>query len=163
MMADTLTLWRPTGPEELALVRASGWRRRPPRPPEQPIFYPVLNEAYAVKITRGWNLPASGSGYVTRFAVDAGFAARHPVRQVGGRDILELWVPAEEPDGFNDPLGGLIEVVHEFHGSTVPRETKPLPPARGGLPPGRVQALRGSLSWPRGRSPADSQRAGGAS
>jgi hypothetical protein len=40
----TTTLWRPTGPEELDLVRQSGWRAWPPRLPEQPIFYPVLNE-----------------------------------------------------------------------------------------------------------------------
>ena len=46
---DTITLWRPTGPEELALVRASGWREWPPRLPGQPIFYPVLNEDYATK------------------------------------------------------------------------------------------------------------------
>jgi hypothetical protein len=43
---ETMTLWRPTGPEELALVEASGWRAWPPRLPEQPIFYPVLNEGY---------------------------------------------------------------------------------------------------------------------
>jgi Immunity protein 8 len=40
----TVTLWRPTGPEELALVEASGWTAWPRRLPEQPIFYPVLNE-----------------------------------------------------------------------------------------------------------------------
>lgn len=97
-----MVLWRPTGPEELELVRASGWRRWPPRLPDQPIFYPVLNEGYAVKIARGWNVPASGVGYVTRFAVDAAFAARYPVRQVGGQTILELWVPAEELEEFND-------------------------------------------------------------
>lgn len=114
-MGRTLTLWRPVGPEELDLVRASGWRRWPPRLPEQPIFYPVLNERYAIKIARDWNVPASGAGYVTRFAVDADFAARYPVRQAGGRDILELWVPAEELAEFNDHLVGLIEVVHEFH------------------------------------------------
>jgi hypothetical protein len=28
---ETVTLWRPTGPEELALVEASGWREWPPR------------------------------------------------------------------------------------------------------------------------------------
>ena len=39
----TTTLWRPVGPEELALVEASGRRAWPPRLPEQPIFYPVLN------------------------------------------------------------------------------------------------------------------------
>ncbi|GGN47709.1 hypothetical protein GCM10010109_84190 [Actinoplanes campanulatus] len=110
----TLTLWRPTGPKELDLVRSSGWRRWPPRLPDQPIFYPVLNEDYAIMIARDWNVPASGTGYVTRFEVDAGFAARYPVRQAGGDSILELWVPAEELEEFNDHIVGLIEVVHEF-------------------------------------------------
>lgn len=114
-MTETLTLWRPTGPQELDLVRESGWRAWPPRLPDQPIFYPVLNEQYAIMIARDWNVPASGSGYVTRFAVDREFAQRYPVQQVGGRDILELWVPAEELDEFNRHIVGLIEVVHEFH------------------------------------------------
>jgi hypothetical protein len=113
-MAETMTLWRPTGPEELDLVRASGWKAWPPRLPDQPIFYPVLNEQYAIMIARDWNVPASGVGYVTRFEVDLRFASRYPVRQVGGRDILELWVPAEELAQFNQHIIGLIEVVHEF-------------------------------------------------
>lgn len=40
-MPATTELWRPTGPEELELVRASGWREWPPRLPDQPIFHPV--------------------------------------------------------------------------------------------------------------------------
>src|SRR5216683_848698 len=32
----------------------------------QPIFYPVLNQDYAVKIVRDWNVRRSGAGYVTR-------------------------------------------------------------------------------------------------
>jgi hypothetical protein len=110
----TMTLWRPTGPEELALVAASGWRAWPPRLPEQPIFYPVLNEDYAIRIARDWNVPASGVGYVTRFDIDAVFAARYPVRQAGGETILELWVPAEELAEFNRHIVGRIEVVREF-------------------------------------------------
>jgi hypothetical protein len=110
----TTVLWRPTGPRELALVRQSGWRAWPPRLPDQPIFYPVLNEDYAIKIARDWNVPSSGAGYVTRFRVESDFLARYPVQQVGGRTILELWVPAEELDEFNDHIVGLIEVVHEF-------------------------------------------------
>ncbi|WP_221323280.1 hypothetical protein [Actinoplanes sp. L3-i22] len=113
-MVETLTLWRPTGPAELELVRASGWRRWPARLPDQPIFYPVLNEDYAVRIARDWNVPASGVGFVTRFEVDAEFAARYPVRQAGGDTILELWVPAEELEEFNDHIVGTIEVVREF-------------------------------------------------
>ncbi|SCF17556.1 hypothetical protein GA0070618_3733 [Micromonospora echinospora] len=81
----TTVLWRPTGPQELALVRDSGWRRWPPRLPDQPIFYPVLNEDYAITIARDWNVPASGSGYVTRFRVDSDFLRRYPPgRSVGG-------------------------------------------------------------------------------
>ncbi|GAA2135328.1 hypothetical protein GCM10009760_13760 [Kitasatospora kazusensis] len=80
---DTTTLWRPTGPKELALVEAADWRAWPPRLPDQPIFYPVLNEDYAVRIARDWNVPASGVGYVTRFEVESDFLARYPVRQAG--------------------------------------------------------------------------------
>ncbi|BAB48339.1 msr0834 [Mesorhizobium japonicum MAFF 303099] len=61
----TITLWRPIGPEELKLIEASNMRAFPPRLPEQPIFYPVLSEAYAVQIARDWNVPASGAGFVT--------------------------------------------------------------------------------------------------
>ena len=110
----TTMLWRPTGPEELELVRQSGWLRWPPRLPDQPIFYPVLNEDYAIMIARDWNVPSSGVGYVTRFRVESEFLRRYPVRQVGGKAIRELWVPAEELDEFNEHIVGLIELVHEF-------------------------------------------------
>ena len=66
---STTTLWRPVGPAELALIEASGMMVFPPRLPEQPIFYPVVNEDYAIKIARDWNVPDSGVGYVTRFEV----------------------------------------------------------------------------------------------
>jgi hypothetical protein len=57
---DTITLYRPVGPDELALIRDSGFHRFPPRLPQQPIFYPVLSESYATKIARDWNVKASG-------------------------------------------------------------------------------------------------------
>src|SRR3546814_11533497 len=69
MAEPTITLWRPVGLAELALIRESGMRAFPPRLPEQPIFYPVTTEDYAIKIARDWNVRASGSGYVTRFEV----------------------------------------------------------------------------------------------
>lgn len=49
---DTVILFRPTGPTELGLVAASGYTRWPQRLPEQPIFYPVTNEQYAIEIAR---------------------------------------------------------------------------------------------------------------
>jgi hypothetical protein len=111
----TVTLWRPTGPAELALVEASSWREWPPRLPDQPIFYPVLNQEYATKIARDWNVPASGSGYVTRFQVRRSFLDGYKVHQVGGRTILEYWISAEDLSELNANIVGTIELVAEFH------------------------------------------------
>ncbi len=46
------------------------------------------------------------------------FLARYPERQVGGRTIRELWVPAEELEEFNDHIVGQIQLVHEFFDET---------------------------------------------
>lgn len=110
----TTTLWRPVGPAELELLAASDWRRWPPRLPDQPVFYPVLSREYAERIAAEWNVPDSGRGYVTRFDVDTGYVRRFPTQRAGGRDILELWVPAEDLDEFNDHIVGRIEVVGEY-------------------------------------------------
>jgi hypothetical protein len=110
----TVTLWRPTGPEELALLAASDWRAWPPRLPDQPIFYPVLNEEYATMIARDWNVRGSGVGYVTRFEVRRSFLDRYDVHQVGGRTILEYWIPAEDLDELNANIVGIITVVAEY-------------------------------------------------
>ena len=111
---ETVTLWRPVGPQELELIRASGMSAFPPRLPEQPIFYPVLSENYAVKIARDWNVPASGAGYVTRFEVRKDYLDNHEVQVAGGRAHQEYWIPAEDMDAFNAAIVGEIEVVAEF-------------------------------------------------
>ena len=108
---ETLTLWRPVGPKELELIRQSGMRAFPPRLPDQPIFYPVLTEEYAVKIARDWNVPASGAGFVTRFQVSRAF---YEIQQAGGQAHLEYWIPAEDLDAFNAAIVGPIEVVRSF-------------------------------------------------
>jgi hypothetical protein len=112
--ADIITLWRPVGPQELELIRQSGMRAFPSRLPDQPIFYPVLTEEYAVKIARDWNVPASGSGFVTRFAVRRDYLSRFEVQDAGGRSHQEYWIPAEHLDAFNAAIVGEIEVVASF-------------------------------------------------
>jgi len=89
-------------------------RAFPRRLPEQPILYPVLSEAYAVKIARDWNVPASGGGYVTRFLVAKSFLDRYQVQEAGGKDHLEYWISAEDLGAFNKAIIGQIEVVAEF-------------------------------------------------
>ena len=69
-------LYRPVGLFELELILDAGSRAFPPRLPEQPIFYPVLNFEYAAQIARDWNPPDERSGFagfVTSFEVDADY------------------------------------------------------------------------------------------
>ena len=114
-MDEVTILYRPVGPKELALIEESDFTAFPPRLPEQPIFYPVMNEEYATWISQRWNVRDYGSGYVTRFAVTAEFARRYPVQRVGAGHALELWVPAEELDEFNRNIVGKIEMIAAFH------------------------------------------------
>ncbi|MCI9556836.1 hypothetical protein AALA82_13860 [Oscillospiraceae bacterium 50-16] len=114
-----MILYRPIGVQELALIAESGYTAFPPRLPEQPIFYPVLNQRYAAEIAQKWNTrdPASGfRGYVTRFEVEDGFLARYPVQTVGRSYHQEYWVPAEELAEFNRHILGKIQVVQEIDG-----------------------------------------------
>lgn len=114
MTHQTITLYRPVGPEELALIAQSGWKKFPPRLPEQPIFYPVMNEEYAIQIARDWNVPASGSGFVTKFAVDKNYLSKFEIQNVGGAIHNELWIMAEELETFNNHIVGDIEVTQKF-------------------------------------------------
>ena len=111
---DAVTLWRPVGPRELELIRKANMRAFPPRLPDQPIFYPVLSEEYAVKIARDWNVPASGSGFVTRFEVQRTFLDKYKIQKAGGSAHLEYWIPAEDLVAFNEAIVGEIKVVAEF-------------------------------------------------
>jgi hypothetical protein len=113
-MTDKVTLYRPVGPEELELIRQSGFAAFPPRLPEQPIFYPVLTEAYAVKIARDWNVPTSGAGYVTRFDVLSSFFNPFEVQNAGGVAHHEYWIPSESLPAFNAATIGKIGVIAEL-------------------------------------------------
>lgn len=126
-MPDLRTLYRPVGVSEMLKVLQSGDHEFPPRRPEQPIFYPVLNREYAEQIARDWNTtnPLSGyAGFVTRFAVEAEYAARFGEHIVGARMHAELWVPAEELPEFNAHIVGEIEMISIFYG---PQYAGPIP------------------------------------
>lgn len=102
------------GPAELELNRQSGMRTFPPRLPEQPIFYPVTTEEYAVKIARDWNVRDSGAGYVTCFEVLKNFLVHYQVQDAGGRAHREYWIPADQVDAFNQAIVGQIKIVRSF-------------------------------------------------
>jgi len=81
----TVTLWRPTGPVELALVEASGWREWPPR------------------------LPGTSPGLRCggRSLTATRFTRRRP-------DHPGVQIPAEDLAALNANIVGTIELVEEF-------------------------------------------------
>ena len=115
-MSKTITLYRPIGKNELALIEQSGFKAFPPRLPEQPIFYPVLNQDYAVQIARNWNAKYNKDkvGYVTKFEVLKEFLDNYEVKIVGGKTHEEYWIPAEDLEEFNQNIVGKIDVIGEF-------------------------------------------------
>ena len=115
--SSCVTLYRPTGELEMELVRDSEWKSFPPRLPDQPVFYPVLNEAYATEIAQKWNTRDGGTGYVMRFQVAAEFLDHYEVQTVGTSMHQEYWIPAAELEEFNRHIVGEIEVVSVFRGS----------------------------------------------
>ncbi len=115
-MKDTVTLYRPTVPEELALLQDSGFLKWPPRLPEQPLFYPVINEQHAIAITKAWIVQHDGVGYVTKFEVSKEFMGRCKVHQPGMPSQNEWSVAAEDVEALNRSIVGRIEIVREFRG-----------------------------------------------
>lgn len=111
---NTVPLYRPVGPKEFALIKESAFSKFPPRLPQQPIFYPVIDEFYAKQIAKDWNVEASGSGFVTKFEVDKNYILQFELKNVGNSNHNELWIPAEQLEEFNNHIEGKIEVIAEF-------------------------------------------------
>lgn len=109
-----MVLFRPVGKAEYKLIAQSDFTEFPPRLPEQPIFYPVLNERYAREIAEKWNRRYPDSqytGYVTTFEIDDAYIAQFPVQTVGAGYHLEFWIPAEALHEFNQHIIGKIKVL----------------------------------------------------
>ncbi len=111
-----MILYRPVGTAELKLIEQNNCF--PPRLPEQPVFYPVLNREYACEIAEKWNTKtADRKGYVTEFEVDDEYIKGFEVHTVGKSHHKELWIPAEELENFNRHIIGRIKVTDKFSDS----------------------------------------------
>ena len=109
-----MRLYRPVGQAELDLIAKSDYLKYPPRLPEQPIFYPVLNEKYAYEIAEKWNKKSADSGYagyVTTFEIDDEYISQYYIQTVGASYHQEFWIPAEELENFNQHIIGQIRVI----------------------------------------------------
>lgn len=112
--SEYISLYRPVNKQELNLIIESNYKMFPPRLPQQPFFYPVLNEEYATKITKEWNVPAYGIGYVTKFKVKKIHLLKYKIHNVGGEKIDEYWIPSDELEDFNNNIVGNIEIIGEY-------------------------------------------------
>jgi hypothetical protein len=123
---EIVVLFRPVGKKELELIEEAGFKAFPPRLFHQPIFYPVLNQAYAEQIARDWNTKDEISGYagfVTKFSVRKEYLDKFSIETVGAQSVHEeYWIPAEDLDEFNQNIVGFIEVISEFHGPLEKKE-----------------------------------------
>ena len=118
---NSKTLFRPVGLKEMELVLNSHSTQFPPRLEWQPIFYPVLNEAYAAQIANDWNTKDEFSGYcgfVTSFELEADYLSKFKVENVGGAMHNELWVPSEELEEFNQNIVEPIQIIDAFYGES---------------------------------------------
>jgi hypothetical protein len=118
-MINTTTLYRPVGLKELILILDAGAKAFPPRLMWQPVFYPVLNQEYAIDIITKWNLEDENSGYsgfVMRFEVHSTFLAQYEVQTVGALIHQELWIPSEDLEEMNQNIQGEISMTKAFYG-----------------------------------------------
>lgn len=117
---EAVVLYRPVGSRELDLIEAAEFREFPPRLPEQPIFYPVTNKAYADQIARDWNTrEPSKAGFVTQFRVRRRFIEQFERKIVGGHMHEEYWIPAEQLLELNGNIIGQIEDQAVYGGRSV--------------------------------------------
>jgi len=113
------TLYRPVGVKELELMLDEECREFPARLEFQPIFYPVLNEEYAMEIASKWNTKDINSGfvgYVTKFNVPKNYVSKYEPHIVGMAVHEELWIPSEELKEFNSKIEHPIRITRAFYG-----------------------------------------------
>ena len=143
-----MILWRPVGMRELALVFDAGMRAFPSRLPEQPIFYPVLVEAYADQIASTWNTAEDPfAGYVVEMEISDDYASRFAPQTVGSSMHRELWVPAEELEDFNGQLTKPLSVRRAFFGRRFRGHVPEKFGLRGADAYKQIQAMIGTMDY----------------
>jgi hypothetical protein len=113
-VAETvITLWRPVGPTELELIAATGMGH----------FPSVARATDLLSCPHGslCHEHRAGLKRATRWRirhpvlqVRAAFLARYEIKEAGGRDHREYWIPAEDLPACDEAIVGEIEVTAEF-------------------------------------------------
>jgi hypothetical protein len=117
---NLVSLYRPVGLRELALIWDSSFLRFPPGLPQQPYSSPVASLENATKIACEWNVHDEASvycGFVTSFKVSSSNVSRFRSRVHGSSADVEYEIPPEKLEEFNHAIEGPIIVEAAFFGS----------------------------------------------
>lgn len=112
-----MILFRPVGKNEYNLIKNNEFKKFPPRLPEQPIFYPVINIEYAREIAYKWNLKDKNSdysAYILKFEIEDEYINKYDIQTVGNSYHKELWIPSEELEEFNSHIIGNIILLEKY-------------------------------------------------
>jgi hypothetical protein len=114
-----VTLYRPVGLREFALLWDSSFGRFPQRLPGEPDFTSVCDCEHARHIAADLNVkdPASVfSGFVTKFNVQSSFISRFNPRVVDSNAHQEYRLPVQKFEEFNRSINGKIALDSAFFG-----------------------------------------------
>ena len=99
------------------MIYDSGMKAFPARLPQQPIFYPVLQLAYARQTASDWNAKnGQFAGYVTQFKMEEDYIGQFEPHTVGNSEYQEFWISAEKMEEFNRHIIGHIKVLEAHFG-----------------------------------------------
>lgn len=84
---------------------------------------------------------------MTRFEVQRTYLDRYKVHQVGGRDVLEYWIPAAELADLNAHIVGLIIEVADYRGPVADQEFTDADRALGQALPATWRTYLQGASW----------------
>lgn len=104
-----MTLYKPVGKRELALIERSGWSRFPPRLKNQPVFYTAICEDEAMQYAQ--QSAGDDTGYVMRFHVRKDYINKYRTDHANDNSHDELSVPLHALEEFNNNIIGLIELA----------------------------------------------------
>lgn len=111
---ETVPLYRPALPTELAGLRDHGFSKWPVLPREQPLFFPVGDERLADAAAKTWTEEHGTTTYVTRFRVRSRLVNGGKSDQVRSVGEDEWPVAVQDVNALNQNIVGKIEVVREF-------------------------------------------------
>ncbi len=115
MMIETLTLYKPLTPIQLAAVIESGWRSFSLDHPSQKNFYLKVNKNYADLVAKMWSAPKYSAGYVAELEIEQHFIEQYELQSIAYDDQSEYRIPVEDLNKLNQHIIGLIDVISAFH------------------------------------------------